>query len=479
MRNKFLFILLTLYLGLCQITSLYAEELYELAPSREKPAYSADSVVVMDVSTGAILYSSAGDEILYPASITKIMTALLVLEHTHDLDERVEFSDRAVFSIPRNSSHISMDVGETLSVYEALYGLMLSSANEVSLALAEHVAGSIEAFVELMNRRAQALGATDTHFVNPSGLPGAGHVTTAYDMAIIMREAVRHPLFVDIISARRFDIPPTERQASSRELLNTNRLIHPGQHFNESVVGGKTGWTTAAGHTLVTYARQDGRSLIVSVLGGNSPGTFVDTTALLAYGFAFPFESVQIFNADAYTPSVPIYQTVGNTRMEIGRVTLRADENLYFDLPQGFDPAQLRYNLSVPEGLAAPVEERAVLGRVTVYVQDYRIGDIALLSTETVAVYVPTMDVAHSEGGSIAYTAIPYELPYSYGSAYEYLAAPLWENEYVRMMAIPIAVSIVTLVVSLTAFIIKSKRRRARRMLHNRYARYPEYYRYR
>ena len=476
MRNKFAIALLTLYLGLCQITSLYAEELYELAPEREPPVYSAASVVVMDASTGTVLYSSAGNEILYPASITKIMTALLVLEHTPDLSERMEFSDRAVFSIPRNSSHISMDVGETLTVYEALYGLMLSSANEVSLALAEHVAGSIEAFVELMNRRAQTLGALDTHFVNPSGLPDAGHVTTAHDMAIIMREAVLHPLFVDIISARRFDIPPTERQANPRELLNTNRLIHPGRYFDDSVIGGKTGWTTAAGHTLVTYANQDGRSLIVSVLGGNSPGTFIDTSALLVYGFAFPFESVQVFNADAYTPSVPLYQTVNGVRTEVGRVTLRADENLYFDLPQGFDPATLRYNLSVPEGLAAPVAERAVLGRVTVYVHNYRIGDVSLLAAEMVETYVPP-DTPRGEGGSIAYTMMPYELPH-YDDVYEYLA-PFWENEYVRMMAIPIAISFATLVISLTAFVIKSKRRRARRILHNRYARYPEYYRYR
>jgi len=431
----------------------------------------------MEASTGTILYATNAGEIKYPASITKIMTALIVLEHTTDFDERIPFSDRAIFTTPRYSSHIAMDVGETLSVYEALYGLMLSSANEVSLALAEHVAGSIEEFVDLMNRRAQSLGAYDTHFANPSGLPGAGHVTTAYDMALIMREAVQHPLFVDIIRTRRFDIPPTERQPEVRALRNTNRLIHEGAYFNEAVVGSKTGWTNDAGHTLVTYAEQDGRRLIVSVLGGGSPGTFVDTTALLAYGFQLPFEPTKIFDAAANMPTVPIFQTTEGIRTEIGRLPLRANDNIYFYLPPEFDTSLLRYAFSIPQGLAAPIEEGVVLGSVAMYVQDFRIGSALLRAAKSVPEYVPEPVVAatpYTAGGSVAYVPQYYQDDYSYIGAYE---ISFWKSEIFLTLVVPIAMSAIMFIISLVVHFAKRKKR-LRKKLHARYARYPEYYRY-
>jgi len=466
-----------LYLGLCQITSVYANNYIEDTPVFPSPSYSAASVVLMEASTGTVLYATNADEIKYPASITKIMTALIVLEHTTDFDERIPFSDRAIFTTPRYSSHIAMDVGETLSVYEALYGLMLSSANEVSLALAEHVAGSIEEFVDLMNRRAQTLGAKNTYFVNPSGLPGAGHVTTAHDMALIMREAIQHPLFVDIIRTRRFDIPPTERQPEVRALRNTNRLIHEGAYFNEAVVGSKTGWTNDAGHTLVTYAEQDGRRLIVSVLGGDSPGTFVDTTTLLAYGFQLPFEPRKIFDAMANVPTVPIFQTREGVRTEIGRVPLRASDNIYFDLPPEFDSSLLRYEFSIPQGLAAPIEEGAVLGSVAMYVQNFRIGSALLRAAKSVPEYVPESVVAmipYAAGGSIAYAPQYYQDYYFYAGNNETF---FWESEIFLTLIVPIAISVVMLIISLVVHLVKRKKR-LRRKLHARYARYPEYYRY-
>jgi len=468
-----------LYLGLAQITSIiYADELPEVSP----PVYSAASVVVMDASTGVVLYSSAGDEIKYPASITKIMTALVVLEQVQDLDERILFSNRAIWGIDRLSSHIAMDVGETLSVYEALYALMLPSANDVSMALAEHVGGSVEDFVDIMNRRAQALGAYNTYFINPSGLPDAGHVTTAYDFALIMREAVRHPLFVDIIGARRFDIPPTERQPEVRALLNTNSLIHPGPLFNPYVVGSKTGWTIAAGHTLVTYGEQDGRRLIVAVLGGQSPAMFTDTTALLNYGFALPFNPIKIFCSASNVPTVPVYHVCeNNTRTEVGRVVLQANEDIYFDMPPNFDMSLLRFNLSVPHALTAPVEEGASLGAVTMYVNNERLGRATLMATHAVPTGLPVNVPAPIASVSYVSDARDYEPSYaplnSAVPTYEE-APPFWANEYVLMLALPLSLSLVTLIISLVIFLVK-RRGRARRMLHTRYARYPKYYRYR
>ena len=477
---KLFALFLTLYLLAGQITSLYAyNNDYDL-PEIALPVYSSQAVVLIEANTGMVLYQNGARDSLYPASITKIMTALVVLEQIEDLSERVEFSNRAVYTTPRTSSHIAMNANETLSVYEALHGLMLASANEVSLALAEHVAGSIEEFVELMNRRAYSLGAHDTYFVNPSGLPAEGQVTTAYDFALIMREAVRHPMFVDIISARRFDIPPTERKPEVRMLRNTNELIHPGPLFNPAVIGSKTGWTTAAGHTLVTYAEQDGRRLIVSVLGGASPAQFNDTTSLLNYGFALPFIPTKIFNSMENTPTVPVYQQMEDGRMQVGNAILRAADDIYFDLPAGFDTSQLRYNLSMPQAVMAPIQEGDDLGRITIYVNGVRIGDAQLLATEPVPEYFPnTTNLAYTPEAPDIYAA---EID-SYDSssemlyyAYERSMLPAWIDDYLPLFAIPFAISLVTLLVSL---FVARRKKRSRRMLHARYARYPEYYRYR
>jgi len=484
---KIAIVFFILYLGISQITSVYANistQNYENEPTHPNPpSYSAASVVLIEASTGMILYSSSGNEIKYPASITKIMTALIVLEQATNFDERIPFSDRAISETPRYSSHIAMDVGETLTVEQALYALMLPSANEVSLALAEHISGSIEEFVELMNHRAQSLGANDTFFVNPSGLPGAGHVTTAYDMALIMREAVQHPLFVDIIRTRRFDIPPTERQPETRALRNTNRLIHEGPLFNEAVVGGKTGWTNAAGHTLVTYAEQDGRRLIVSVLGGDSPGTFTDTNALLDYGFNLPFKPTQIFDASINTPSVPIFTDENGSRTEVDRITLSARNNIYLDLPAGFDYSLLRYEFVIPQGLAPPIEEGTVLGNVAVYIENFRIGNAPLLATMPVLDNAATFENAanYATGGSLQYIPEYYQDLYLDSTPentvyYDYLP-PIWASEFFLTFAVPLAISGITLLISLIIYFARRKNR-MRRKLHARYARYPQYYRY-
>jgi len=446
------------------------------------PRYSSASVVVMDADTGLVLYGNEHHTQLYPASITKIMTALIVLEEVQDLQERVEFSNFAVFSIPRNSSHIAMDVGETLTVYQALYGLMLSSANEVSIALAEHVSGTVDAFADLMNKRAAELGAVNTYFVNPSGLPDGGHVTTAYDMALIMREAVTHPIFVDIIGARRFDIPPTERQNYTRELLNTNRLIHPGSYFNEWVVGSKTGWTNAARHTLVTYAQRDGRRLIISTLQAESGGTFRDTLALMAFGFSMPFEERLVFESESYIRMVPVYQEINGIPLNVGNVTVRADRDLHFMLPVDFDVRDLRYDLSIPQNVAPPIAVGDSIGRVTVYVQDIKAGQVELFA-QNLVLELPVSEGEYNPGGGSENTGLTFpqgNYPQS-GGYYPSLAvypSNLWINEYLQNMALPIGVAVAGIIFTLI-IIATSRKRRMNKILSNRYVKYSKSYRYR
>ena len=356
----------------------------------QPPPYDAGAVIIMCADTGMVLYGHEYHTPLYPASITKIMTALVVLDHVQDLSERIPFSYHSVMSIPRNSSHIAMDVGETLTVNQALNALMIRSANEVAIALAEYVAGTEEEFVRLMNARALSLGAYNTHFTNPTGLPGVGHVTTAYDMALIKREAVRlFPIYTNIIATPQFAIPPTERQPETRFMNTTNQMIRPGTYFDARVVGGKTGWTHAAGNTLVTYATHEGRRLIVTILQSTGTDSFRETSALLDFAFALEYEDRVVFNAATYTRIVPVYATVNGESLEIYRLTLQAHQDKIASLPANFDLTRLRYNLTVQENITAPVRAGDRLGTVGVYVQNVRLGEVALLAQSAVPLPAP------------------------------------------------------------------------------------------
>jgi len=327
----------------------------ELKAEKEEPIrpYEAASVLVMDVETGAILYHTDGFSRRYPASVTKVMTALLVLEAVDNLDEIVTFSRNAI-NIPSYASRMGMlRVGDTLTVREALYGLMLPSGNEVARALAEHVSGTVPAFIQLMNQRAVELGAHNTRFVNPCGLPGNGQFITAYDLALIMREAIGHPKFVEIIGSAYFDLlndyengNGDDNETEPVTIRNTNRMVRPTDElFNEYIVGGKTGFTNAAQHTLVSYASRDGHSIIISVLFAPRGATFTDTAFLMDYVFAalmgIEFETDNfIALAPVTLPprpeppepplGIPSWATVANNASE-------DDEDIEFDDEDEFD----------------------------------------------------------------------------------------------------------------------------------------------
>ena len=254
------------------------------------PQVYAESAIVMEASTGTILYSKNIDQQMYPASITKIMTMLLALEHL-DLSEEVTFSHNAVYSIEYDSSHIARDEGEILTVEECLYAIMLESANECSNAIAEQVSGSTEAFAELMNQRAAELGCTGTHFVNPHGLPSDDHYTTAHDMALITREAIKHEKVRQIGGTPRYTLRATNKK--TEELLMNNHHFMISQNktskfFDETVFCGKTGYTSIALNTLVTCATRNGMDLIVVTMKTQSTGErgvplYTDTANLLNY----------------------------------------------------------------------------------------------------------------------------------------------------------------------------------------------------
>lgn len=254
------------------------------------PQVYAESAIVMEASTGTILYSKAIDEQHYPASITKIMTVLLALENC-EMDEEVTFSHNAVYSIDYGSSSIARDEGEVLTVEECLYAIMLESANECANAIAEHISGSTEAFADLMNQRAAELGCTNTHFVNPSGLPDEEHYTSAHDMALITRAAISHEEFRKISGTSRYVLRATNKK-SEELLMNNHHYMISGyktsKYLDDTVFAGKTGYTEAALNTLVTCATRNGMDLVVVTMKSQGTGEkgvpiYTDTANLLNY----------------------------------------------------------------------------------------------------------------------------------------------------------------------------------------------------
>lgn len=271
--------------------ALFSLLLTALWPSGPAFALSAGDIqstaaVLMDADTGQVLYQKQMNEKHKPASITKIMTCLLALEKG-DLTDTFTMSYDAVFDVPRDSSHIALDVDEELSLKDALYALMLESANEAANGIAEYISGSMTDFAKRMTERAAELGAKNTNFVNANGLEDAEHYTTAYDMAMITREAIKHPDFITIAGTTRYDMQPTNKQKEVRNFNNKNKMIYGNSSFTyEGILGGKTGYTSAAKNTLVEVARRDGRTLIAVMLEAPSANaTFADARLLLDYGF--------------------------------------------------------------------------------------------------------------------------------------------------------------------------------------------------
>lgn len=251
----------------------------------EGPLIGAEAAILIEANTGTILYAKNIDKKEYPASITKLLTGLIAIENS-SLDDIVTFSNDAVFSVPGDASGMGMDVNEQITMEQALYGILVGSANEAANAVAEHVGGSLVGFSDLMNQRARQLGCTDSHFVNANGLFDANHYTTAYDMAIIAKEFFSYELLSKMSNTETYNIPISETQPDDIWIYSHHRLLTGRQFEYEYFIGGKTGYTDNARQTLVSCAQKDGMRLICVILKEESPAQFTDTVDLFNYGFS-------------------------------------------------------------------------------------------------------------------------------------------------------------------------------------------------
>ena len=317
----------------------------------DAPETLSPGVILMEESTGTILYEKNSDEAHYPASITKIMTTLLALENGN-LSDMVTFSDDAINNT--EGSGIARDYGEQMTLEQCLYGVMLESANECAYAVAEHVGGTVENFVDMMNAKAKELGCTNTHFANPHGLQDENHYTTAHDMALIAQAAYQNETFRIIIGTKMYTIPPTNKHAEETVLRNHHDMLCTYHNANRKYlypycVGGKTGYTATANSTLVTYAEKDGMTLICVVMNTQSPNQFIDTVNL----FDYAFDNFQVLNVAENDTDYSAETTVDNVNLNNIAPFVELDKDAVIVLPKTAEfsdtSSSVEYNDSDPE----------------------------------------------------------------------------------------------------------------------------------
>lgn len=326
------------------------------------PELSVPSAVLTDASSGLVLFDKNKDARVYPASTTKIMTAIIAIEHSEGhLSDMFTASFEAVNSISFDSSKANLLEGEQMSYCDLIFALLIASANDAANVLAENIAGSSDEFVKLMNEKAAVLGASSTHFQNAHGLHHENHYTTAADMAKIARYAMTLPLFREAVSSREYTIPATNMQPE-RKLVSTNQLLsRSSKYYYEYAAGVKTGYTTEAGYCLVSAAETSDRQLIAAVFGADPKSeemfSFIDSKKLLSYGINTLKSNVVALKGDILS-SVPLRNSYADDAI------LEASETISVVLPEGAEPSDVTKNITLNKNISAPIEAGEVLGNV-------------------------------------------------------------------------------------------------------------------
>ena len=248
---------------------------------------NAESALIIEKNTGKVIYDKEMNEQKYPASVTKVLTAIVVLENCK-LDEVVTVKSSAISNIPEGYVIAPLFVDEQIKVNDLLYALMLKSCNDAAYVLAEHVGGSVEGFSEMMNQKAKEIGCKHTHFINPNGIHDANHYTTAYDMYLMSEYAMKNKTFAEIVSTYKYILPATNKYPNKdRVMLNTNSFINPkSSYYDKKVKGIKTGTTKEAGNCLITETTENGLDFITVVLGAETDNSrFSETKKMISYSF--------------------------------------------------------------------------------------------------------------------------------------------------------------------------------------------------
>lgn len=330
---------------------------------------TAESAVLMDAATGNILWSKEPDKELPMASVTKIMTLLLANEALEQgkisLQNRVTVTENAW---KMGGSQIYLEPGEEMSMKEMLIAVAVGSANDASVAVAEHIAGSEEAFVDMMNRRVKEMGLQHTRFANCTGLPAENHYTSAYDMAVIFREALKHPVFREFSSIYRYDL-----RGGDFVLWNTNKLLK----WYRGVDAGKTGWTNEAKYCLASTAERDGLRLITVVLGTPEVRShFRESIKIYNYGFA-RYEAVNLAKQGEKLATVQV------SKGALDEVVVVSSTDIAMAVPKG-EKEKYSGRAVLPEAVEAPVKKGQQVGEFVIMQDKKEIKRVPLVAQNDV-----------------------------------------------------------------------------------------------
>lgn len=324
------------------------------------------SCILIEANTGKILYEKNSNDVRFPASTTKIMTAILTVENCN-LDDVATVSHNAVYSIPYDYTHASLKEGEELTIEQLLYALMIPSANDAAIVLAEHISGSVEEFAKLMNKRAEELGCKNTHFVNPNGIHSKDHTSTSYDLALMGKFAMQNSIIRKIVSTKQFTLPATNKYSKAdRTFNNSNDLLSTySRYYYEGTTGVKTGYTGEAGNCIIASAKKNDFEVILVVLGGESTNTglsqrYLDCKTLFDY--AFNNYSLKTLNEkNAVLKQI----TVRGATQETQNLNVLIKDKIEIFSENSADLSSLEPEITLDENLMAPISANSAIGKIT------------------------------------------------------------------------------------------------------------------
>ncbi len=362
MKKKFFSLIIILFIFIEQMPIVYGEN-----NQSEIPDIYSDSAILIDFKTGTTLYSKNAEEKMYPASTTKILTAIIALEKCN-LDDIITISSSTISTIPSGYSSAYLSNGEEISIRDLVTIFLVHSANDAGYVLAEHISGSIDEFAKLMNQKALEIGCKNTHFTNPSGIHDENHYTTAYDLSLIAKYCMQNSVFRSIVSEQSCTINSTNK-SDVRKYSNTNDLLNPSsKYYLKECVGIKTGYTAQAKNCLISACSKNNLGLICVVLGANQmpngeSSRYLDSINLFKYGYAnysvrnfvdkdVNFTNIEIKNGSKDTRSLDLY-----TDSSVSGLLKNTDS-----IPEG--------KIELNNTISAPISKGTVIGSVT-----YTVGD--------------------------------------------------------------------------------------------------------
>lgn len=348
----------------------------------------AEGAILINQYTGQVLFEKNAHTPMYPASTTKILTAVIILEDLA-LDEVVTIDAQSPYA---GGSHIALEPDENVTVEQLVYALMIASANDAAEALAIKHSGSIEAFAEVMNQRAAEMGAINSNFENPHGLPNSNHLTTAYDLAIISKQAMQNETFRKIVKTTRYEIPPTNKKTQTRYLNSTNSFYQGMEGSNslitvkgnkipiayEYVTGIKRGYTVEAKNCLVSSALKDDKAYISVVLKSNGDEMYADSRMLLDLGLLG-------MEAHILTQKEDVIETISINNKRKTQIPAIIDETVSIDLPVGTDPSVIEKKVNILNVIDLPVKKGETLGSVSYYFGEHLVLTKSLVSLDDFA----------------------------------------------------------------------------------------------